>query len=1198
MNEQPEEEKKSLEETPTPPPSAEGQTLSVMDLMDSPPPTTPKSPPIIVSSEDVAQNKGEALTVEVPPETQSNRPTTPTPLYKDSFEPFNRPPIHDPDATRVSANPLDSRIDSDPVINVQDAPTMVFKPIQRDPNLPPPAASDRPLASEVAPKRPGTTPPTTPPGQPVRPGTPQTPTGQPVRSTNPPPASQQPVRPGTVSGTPTPPAQPVRPPQRPNPPSSVKVVETGSVLPKPAGNNRNWSGCLRRVILFSLLFGFLSIACSAVGMVGGYAYITSDLPTVTELRSRASSFETAQIFDRNGALLYSLEDPNQGNRTFVKVGQISQHLKDATIATEDSRFYTNPGFDPIAIFRAVFGAVTSGETQGGASTITQQLARALLLDEEERSERSITRKIREIILAAEMYRTYEKDEILELYLNEINYGNRAYGIQAAAETYFGKSAADLTLAEASLLAGLPQAPAWWDPFTNPEKALGRQTEVLGAMVREGYITPQQAQEAINEMSVRIYQLTPPNVTLKYPHFIVTVLQQLEQANDAQSIYRGGLNIYTTIDPAAQQLAENTLANHRGTLANYGANNGAMVVMDPRSGEILALVGSVDFNDETISGQVNMALAPRQPGSTIKPFVYLAAMKQGWTASTLIWDIPTAFPDGANPPYQPKNYDDEFHGPMLLRPSLGNSYNIQAVKAMEYVGVCNFIGYANTIGLTSLKNDGCAEYGAATNYGLALALGGGEIPPLEMATAYAIIANQGQLVVPHSITRITDNSDAELFRYLPPPAVQVIPAEDAYIISDILSDNNARQPEFGLNNNLIIPGHRVAVKTGTSGSSRNDVRDAWSIGFTPEVVTAVWTGRTDNQPVAPGASGYYMATPIWNGFMTGYLSSRPPANFNRPAGVVDREVCANSGTLPGPACGNRRVELFNQTDNRFPLDANQDFLTKVRIDLWTGNQANEACGEAVYEANFFNVLVPPGSPEIQGRERQLVADWIQNNPQGQGWAAANGVALPLKLPPQNFCDANTPRPSAAVSLPQPFAEVSGLFDLIGTAKAPNFGGYQIDYGLSHDPQGWGTLVERQPNPVDNGILFRFSTDDLIAKGISGAFALKLIVFGPDNPYTPEFDPIQVETKLPLTLLVPTGTPTATPTETPPATATATVTLIPSATATVRVDNTPTPLPQPPTTVPVTNTPEVRPTETVSPPTETPTPGIAPQPTVDS
>jgi membrane peptidoglycan carboxypeptidase len=437
-----------------------------------------------------------------------------------------------------------------------------------------------------------------------------------------------------------------------------------------APRRRNWSGCFMRTLLISVMLGIAALAVTIAGLAIAYNSIANDLPPVSELETRASSFETARIYDRDGRELFALPDPTTGNRTKVSLDQISPFVISATIATEDSRFYENPGFDPIGISRAIYQAAQEGEFVSGASTITQQLVRAVLLSEEERTERTFERKVREIILAEKLARTYPKDLVLELYLNEIYYGNLAYGIEAAAETYFNKSAAELTLAEASLLAGLPQAPALWDPYTAPDKAIGRQSEVLLLMVSEGYVSQAEAQQALNEMSATVYGMTPPVVTLRYPHFTFTVLQQAEQLLGAQALYRGGIRIQTTVDPDVQALAETTVSAARGNIAAAGADNAAMVVIEPSSGEILALVGSVDFYDEAISGQVNMALAPRQPGSTIKPFVYLTAMEQGWTPSTLIWDVPTAFPDGTNPPYEPKNYDDRFHGPLLLREALG------------------------------------------------------------------------------------------------------------------------------------------------------------------------------------------------------------------------------------------------------------------------------------------------------------------------------------------------------------------------------------------------------------------------------------------------------------------------------------------------------------------------------------------------
>jgi 1A family penicillin-binding protein len=995
------------------------------------------------------------------------------------------------------------------------------------------------------------------------------------------------------------PTQPLRPAPRRRPPKAPKPTgaplrerrqpagqsgPTMAVPEQPVHHRQNrsrdfgrWLGCTGRLIMVGVLALLIGLILAAVGATIGYVALASRLPPPSELRERASSFETAQILDREGQLLYSLADPATGNRIYVPLDQIAEVLQQATIATEDARFYTNPGFDPPAIARAIFRAAQEGEVAGGASTITQQLARALLLDEKERTQVTFSRKVKEIILAAEIFRTYTKDEILELYLNEINYGNRAYGIEAAAETYFQKPAADLTLAEASLLAGLPQAPALWDPYTAPERALGRQTEVLGLMVEAGYITPAQAQTTIDESAPIVRNMTPPDVTIRHPHFTVSVLQQLEAQFGAQAIYQGGLRIYTTLDPATQRLAEETIAASKPAINSGGANNAAMIVLNPSNGEVLAMVGSVDFNDESISGQVNMAMAPRQPGSSIKPLVYLSAMEAGWTPSTLVWDVPTQFPNGANPAYEPKNYDDEFHGPLRLRPALGNSYNIPAVKALEYYGVCNFIANVQKVGMTALQDPGCQEGGLPRTHGLSLALGGGEVPALEMAGAFGTLANQGKYIPPATITRIENRQGDIIFqRNVAGSETQAIRPEHAFLLSDILSDDGARQIEFGPNNLLNIPGHRVAAKTGTSGTTASDVRDAWTIGYTPEVVTAVWVGNTDNQPIGVGQSGYRLASPIWNQFMSAYLAGRQPVDFVRPPTISDVEICADSGAQPGPGCTQRIVERF--ANDQPPPGIDHDFLQSLFVDLWTNLIATDNCTESVYEVTLFNLVVN-GREEVLDRERQAAKNWLENSFAGQSWAAQRGVAIPLRLPPSASCDQNTPRPVASISRPQPADMLIDDIEIRGSAMGPNYTGYLVEYGLSHDPQGWAPVQELRTHQVDNDLLARWNT--LVAE--PGPVTIRLRVFGPDNPYTNEYDPISIEARVPVLVIEPTPTPSPTATETP------TPTITPSATPTLTPSPTPTA-----TETPIEKTVEPPPTATGTlsmvppPPTATPTP----------
>jgi 1A family penicillin-binding protein len=1150
------------------PPPGEPETISLLDLMGDQPaeterlpgaPPTVELPPLVVTvpPEPAASDADQATPTATirPSQTPSTQGRTERPLAQGQWDaPESTPTVDDTEATRVQP-----RVAFPGATQQQPRPQSPVTPPPAAPR-PPAPTGDEQTRVRPRPQQPPATPPRQQPYPPQQPTPPQS--YQPRQQQLPP---QQPQRQQAAP-------RPIPPATRPAPPATPPPVVTHTKRPMTAG--RIGRGLL--ITLMVLIVGaFLLASTAAVG----YSLVARDLPRPSELRGRASTFETARIYDRNGQLLYALADPNTGNRTYVPLDRISPLLVQATISTEDQRFYENPGFDVLALTRAVVMAVREGEAAAGTSTITQQLVRAVLLDEDERTERSYRRKVREIILAAEISRTYEKNEILELYLNEIYYGNLAYGIEAAANTYFNKSAADLTLAEASVLAGLPQAPALWDPYTAPDKALGRQREVLSLMVSNENVTLEEAQAALNDMAARVYTLERPTVTIRHPHFTFTVLQQAEELLGAQSIYRGGLSIQTTLDPDAQRIAEEVVAANRQALAGGGANNAALVALQPQTGEILAMVGSADFNDEAISGQVNMALAPRQAGSSIKPLVYLSAFERGWTPATLLWDVRTEFPDGTNPAYVPKNFDDEFHGPLRVRPALANSYNIPAVKALEFVGVCDFIANVQKVGLTSLQDAGCAEVGQPRQHGLALALGGGEIPPLEMAGAFGALANGGLYTQPYAIRRIEDRQGNVLYDVTAAgaTAAQTVRAEHAYLLTSILSDNNARLAEFGQDNLLNIPGYQVAVKTGTSGTTADDVRDGWTIGYAPQALAAVWVGNTDNQPIGSGQSGYRLAAPIWNQFMTQYLAGKEALGFPRPGGVVEREVCADTGIAVSATtpCAQRLVEVF--AADQPPLDESQG-VTRVSLDLWTGLRANEFCNDAVYEATFGGGIPVNGRPEVLERERALAQQWIQTA--GQGWSGQSSGGLSLGTPPTESCDGNTPRPRAEITRPREERDIPDRREvrIEGTALGPNFAGYQVEYGLGENPGGWGLIQERRPEAVQDGLLATWDTTQI---DYSGPVTIRVIVFGPDNPNTPENDPVTKEGRTVVNLVQPTATPTETATVT--ATPTATGTAIPTVTPTL-----------PPTaTLPATAAPTLPATATATlpaavAPTETPTP----------
>jgi len=501
-----------------------------------------------------------------------------------------------------------------------------------------------------------------------------------------------------------------------------------------------------------------------------YFTIAATLPSVEGLKERASQFETTRIYDRNNQLLYEVLDPNAGRRTYIPLKQIAPSVIAATIATEDKEFYNHPGFDPIAIARALVANYTSGEVVSGASTITQQLARALLLGPNERTEITIQRKAREIILAAEITRRYSKDEILELYLNEIYYGNLAYGIEAAAETYFNTTADKLDFAQSAFLAGLPQTPAVYDIFTNRDTALYRLKQVLTLMYEASQekgciyvstspericVEAQQAADAYVEIDG--YNFVRRENQMVYPHWVNYIRYLLEQSYDAQTIYRSGFQVYTTLDPTLQSEAERIVKEQVNALADKHVTDGALVAIRPSTGEILAMVGSADFYNDAIAGQINMALKPRQPGSSIKPLTYAAAFEKGWTPATLIWDVPSEFPPSGDPndardPYKPVNYDGKVHGPVTVRSALANSYNIPAVKTLQFVGIYDdpnvqgedgLIAFARRMGITTLDRK---------DYGLSLTLGGGEVTLMDMTSAFSVFANSGARVDPMAITK--------------------------------------------------------------------------------------------------------------------------------------------------------------------------------------------------------------------------------------------------------------------------------------------------------------------------------------------------------------------------------------------------------------------------------------------------------------
>ncbi len=940
---------------------------------------------------------------------------------------------------------------------------------------------------------------------------------------------------------PSPPRRPVAPPTRaeqvtprPNypPPARPTIAQTQRAVPPPPQSPVNWGRWLFRglgalgVLLF--LLGGLAFA----GGVLGYFWIASRLPSADELRSRSFQFATTQILDRDGNLLWEIIDPTGGRRTTVTLSQISPDLLHATIATEDRFFYTNVGVDPIAIARALYYNMSEGEIVSGASTITQQLARNVLLSQNERAEQTMSRKLKEAVLAVEISRRYTKDQILEIYLNQIYYGNLAYGIEAASQTYFGKPAKDLTLPEAALLAGLPQSPATHDPYVNPDDAKRRQEDVLRLMVEAGYITSAQAQAA-NATDLQLRQL---GAAFAAPHFVTYVRQQLEQIVPPEYIYQAGLRVQTTLNPRLQAIAEEEVAKQVTALANRNVTNGALVALNTGNGQILAMVGSKDFKDEAIDGQVNMATSPRQPGSTMKPLTYLTAFeKLGYTPGTLLMDVPVQYPDGAGSLYIPTNYDNKFHGPVSLRTALANSYNIPPVKTLQAVGLDALKEMAARLGITTLTRP---------DYGLSLTLGSGEVPLVEMTGAFQAIANNGTLVAPTAILNITDSYGRTIEPFQAQPRQALNPAH-AYLITNILADNQARTPAFGANSVLKLS-RPAAAKTGTT----NDYRDNWAIGYTPDIVTGVWVGNTDRSPMV-NVSGLAGAAPIWHNFMERALEGQPAQDFTRPDTIVEMEVCADSGTLPSEACPARRKEIFFR--DQPPLGPEHDIHQLIEIDLNSGLRANEFCRGNV-EKRYYQVYPPDG----------------------QQWAMEHGIAQP----PDTYCPSTNI--VAKITNPADGSTVRGVTQLEGSATAANFARYQVELGVGTGPQAFTVIAGPVSQIIEQGVLGTFDTTQLA----NGPYTIRLVVFDQSGGSTEGRTRILVDN--PATA-VPTSTPTdkpatAQPTSTPePPTSTPPPTDAPTSTPTI------TPPAETPTSTPTVAPPTEVPTDTptVASPTEAPT-----------
>lgn len=858
-------------------------------------------------------------------------------------------------------------------------------------------------------------------------------------------------------------------------------------------------------------------------------------------------FESTFIYDRYGNDLY--EAFGEGRRTRVSYDQFPRSLILATIAIEDDSFFENIGIDVGATFVALMNYIGAdpGELTPGGSTITQQLVRNVLFDYAKRAERSAARKAEEIMLAIVLTQSKSKEEILEMYLNEIYYGNLAYGAQTAAQIFFGKDVSELTLGEAALLAGLPQAPSSLDPL-NPDPEVqaavdARWREVLGEMIEEDFITQEQANQALSQG----LSFTSPDVSLNAPHFTVYAQGELERlmielGYSPEEITRGGLRVYTTIDQNVNNLAQQAAANQVSRLAANNVSNASVVAIKPLTGEIIAMVGSIDYNNEAIDGSVNVATAFRQPGSTMKPFTYSAAIERGMSTGDVIWDTRTEIGIPGQPLYTPRNYDGAFHGPMIMRTALASSYNIPAVQTLRLVGVDYLLELMRRFGVTSLNQD-------PSQYGLSLTLGGGEVTLIELTNAYAVFANQGSYVPVTSILCVVNSDNEIIYQYengCPEGNAtdgtvnrtgfgkQVLDPRIAFVITDILGDNNARSAAMGANSPLRTDNIFSSVKTGTT----NDVKDNWTVGYTRNVAIGVWVGNNDGDPMV-NSSGLTGAAPIWNSVMTGVYSNQDLLGAFAtngqllndqvfpPDGMTLRQICdVRRLTDPSTGCPATTNEWFLDGPAGIPdADGNLYFppITIENTPVPTQGSVVESVSPGIYQtlafplppdvASSIQFNVGPGEKQplppkycrvpVQDAEQALASGaqnlWFIGGPatsqadavEAERYARERNLAfLPtIDCWADVYSLQSIGNVGAILQIQQPAngQVVNSVIPIIGTAQ---FDGSQADHYHMFIRGGqfadWTPLGNPHGNPVVNGQLEELHADALQ----SGSYVLRL------------------------------------------------------------------------------------------------------------
>ena len=707
-------------------------------------------------------------------------------------------------------------------------------------------------------------------------------------------------------------------------------------------------------------FAFLGLIGLIILMVFLFIWYGRELPEPGKLIT-AQANQSSGIYDRNGELLYSVYLDQ--NRIYVNLKDIPKYLQQGTIAIEDRNFYTNQGFSITGYLRAIRNIFLLKGLSGG-STLTQQLVKTVLLS----PEKTLPRKIKELMLSIQVDRRYSKDQILEMYLNDVGYGGTAVGVQAAAQSYFNKDVKNLNLAESALLAGLPQSPTTYSPFGGNDYYLARTKNVLSAMVRDGYINQKQAEAAYSEIENKKFSQSETGI--KAPHFVMYVRQQLVKQFGEQAVESGGLRVKTTLDYKIEKEAEKIVEEEVEKAKSLKVGNGAAVVITPKTGEIIAMVGSKDYFDTENDGNFNAAMGLRQPGSSLKPITYATAFSRGYTPTTLLMDTQTNFKaNDSEKDYIPVNYDGKFRGPIQVRFALGNSINIPAVKMLAMVGIKNVMQKAYEMGIENWQ----PTDENLKNVGYSLVLGGRDVRLIDEVEAYGVFANGGVREPVVSILEVKDSKGNVLYKYNAPSPKRVFSEEISFLISHILLDNNARSMEFGSNSRLVVSGHpSVSVKTGTT----DEIRDNWTVGYTPSYVVGVWVGNNDNSPMSKVASGITGAAPVWNRIMSFVLKGKQDEVPQKPDNVIAMQIDAYGGGLPFPGRPTRSEYFIKGTE---PTTFSPVYA-KVRLSK---NQQGKLASPSEIEAGDYDIkdyIVfnenDPISTDGKNRWQEGIETWVR------------------------------------------------------------------------------------------------------------------------------------------------------------------------------------------------------------------------------